>query len=292
MAAVTRTKGPLVDAEPVRRHVRELMAGGAGYARIAKAAGVNVSTINHMLYDRGSQPRSQRLTCVNAQRILGVQSHQISTGLVDNTGSRRRLQALMAVGWPPMHLGGRLELHQHYVSEIQRTSKVFAKTAHALAVAYNELWNQQPELHGVTRQAANRFRNYARAKGWPPPAAWDDDVIDDPQAQPEWTGYCGTDRGWWMHSTQKLPTCERCQVAHDEWKAEHRVLPRDQYIAAVGTARAEAATRGAGIAHDGRELMRFGHTTEQAAARLGITRDYLQQELIRHPEKAPEQVAA
>ncbi|MFC9244585.1 hypothetical protein ACFT7S_11310 [Streptomyces sp. NPDC057136] len=162
---------------------------------------------------------------------------------------------------------------------------MFAKTAHALAVTYNELWNQQPELHGVTRQAANRFRNYARAKGWPPPAAWDDDVIDDPAALPEWTGCCGTDRGWWMHTLQKLPMCELCEAAHERWNAKHRGLEKGAFQAALMKSRASASSRGSDIAEDGRELMRLGHSYDTAAGRLGVTLNHLQQELHRHPAR-------
>ncbi|MFG3136060.1 hypothetical protein ACGFZA_07535 [Streptomyces sp. NPDC048211] len=288
MSTATRARGPLVDAEPVRRHVRELMAAGAGYARIAKAADVPVATVNHMLYTPGARPRTQRLTIKNAQRLLSVQFHHISTGLVDSTGSRRRIQALMAIGWPPRHLGPRLGLHEHYVSEIQRTPKTLASTAHALAVTYNDLWNKTPELHGVTPQAANRCRNYARANGWPPAAAWDDDTIDDPAALPEWTGFCGTDRGYWVHVQQKVPMCEACKAAHQQWIADRADIEPMLRNQAMFAARAAAGTRGTDIATDGRELIRLGCDYEQAAARLGITRQHLQQELCRHPETARE----
>ncbi|MFF8297698.1 hypothetical protein ACF07M_20190 [Streptomyces globisporus] len=211
----TRTQGPLTDAEPVARHVRELMAAGVSYARIAAAAGVNTSTVNHLLYGRVHRPKAQRITTQNAQRILAVDVSQVTTGVVDATGTQRRLQALMAVGWPALRLGNILDLHPVYVRELQRRPRVYSKTAHAMAVAYNRLWNKEPERHGVSVQAANRSRNYARTKGWPPPAAWDDDLIDDPHAAPEWTGHCGTMRGWKAHREQNIPTCAACQASFD-----------------------------------------------------------------------------
>lgn len=176
--------GPQVDAEPVRQHVRELMAAGVSYARIAQAANINTSTINHMLYERAGRPRTKRLNHESARRILAVDVTQVPTGLVDATGTRRRLQALMTVGWPAVRLGALLNLHPVYVRQIQRQPKVYATTAHAMAVTYNKLWDKRPEHHGITQQAANRSRNYGRANGWAPPAAWDDDALDDPNRGP------------------------------------------------------------------------------------------------------------
>lgn len=178
-------RGPLVDAEPARRHVRELMAAGVSYARIARAANVTTSTVNHMLYPRSGRPITERLNHENARRILAVDVAQVPTGLVDPTGARRRLQALMAIGWPALSLGGSLGLHPGYVREIQRRPTIYATTAHAMAVTYNKLWDKQPEHYGISRQAANRTRNYAKANGWAPPAAWDDDALDDPNRGPD-----------------------------------------------------------------------------------------------------------
>lgn len=178
-------RGPLVDAEPVRRHVYELMAAGVAYHRIAKAANVATSTINHMLYDRRNRARTQRLNHENARRILAVQADQVTTGYVNATGSSRRIRALMATGWPPYHLGHRIGLNPNYVNEIQRADRILASTAHAVAVTYNQLWDKNPEHHGVGKQAATRMRNYARTNEWPPPAAWDDDALDDPTRGPE-----------------------------------------------------------------------------------------------------------
>lgn len=51
---------------------------------------------------------------------------------------------------------------------------------------------------------------------------------------------------------------------------------------------AAAASREADLAHDGRELLRHGADTEQAAERLGVTRNHLQQALLRHPDTLKE----
>lgn len=275
----------LVDAEPVRQHLRALMAAGAPYARVAETAGVPLSTVNHMLYDRRTRGRTQRLTIPTATRLLAVQAHQVTAGRINPTGSVRRLEALMAIGWPPSHLGPRLGLNSHYACEIQRNPTIYATTAHNLAVVYNQLWNKNPEHYGVSAQAANRFRNFGRARGWAPPAAWDDDTIDDPDAQPDWTGHCGTDRGWYMHREVKQTPCLRCQNAHDQWIASIRHLPMGERARVMATTRADALSRGAAIAENARELFAQGYTRRHAAERLGISLDRIEAELARHPDK-------
>ena len=51
-------------------------------------------------------------------------------------------------------------------------------------------------------------------------------------------------------------------------------------------------TRGELIAADGRELLSHGVLIEVAAARLGVTRNHLQQELLRHPEVEQDEAVA
>jgi hypothetical protein len=66
---------------------------------------------------------------------------------------------------------------------------VRAGTARAVCALYDELWDQPPP-EGTHRDkiAASRARNRAAAHGWPPPLAWDDDTIDDPDVVPNPTG--------------------------------------------------------------------------------------------------------
>ncbi|MFJ5785390.1 hypothetical protein [Streptomyces hydrogenans] len=171
------------------------------------------------------------------------------------------------------------------MSEIHRAERLLATTAHAVAVAYNAVWNEDPQRHGVSQQAACRFRNYAWTNGWAPPAAWDDDTLDDPDAIPDWTGFCGTDRGWWTHRIEHIPVCPACEQAHTDWLAAIKHLPRRERAVLVGRAQAQAHNRGAAIAENARELLALGETYETAAARIGVSRNHLQQELLRHPEQ-------
>ncbi|MGW1135642.1 hypothetical protein [Streptomyces griseoluteus] len=285
------TKGPLVDAEPARRHVRNLMAAGVSIVRLADHSGVPFAVISGLLYTRGpGRPRAQKIRLCNATGILNVSANEVATCYVDPTGTHRRLQALMAIGWPQLRLGPHIGRHPVYVNALLNQPNIYGTTAMAVATAYDRLWNQDPRQHGVKTGTWKKVVGVARTHGWAPPGAWDDDTIDDPTAQPEWTGECGTDRGYWMHRRQNLPMCARCETAHADWLAERRHLPASERWRQLALAKGAASNRGASLAHDARELLRYGVRIEQAAERLGVTRQHLQQELTRHP--ADEQVAA
>lgn len=105
--------------------------------------------------------------------------------LTDATGTVRRLQALSAVGWSRSRLARRLGMSPRNMSRLIRGSRVRFETARAVRGLYDELWATAPPAgtRGDSISAA-RARNVAERSGWPPPMAWDDDLIDDPAARP------------------------------------------------------------------------------------------------------------
>ncbi|WP_031189507.1 MULTISPECIES: hypothetical protein [Streptomyces] len=205
--------GPLINAEPARQHACALMAAGVSVRRMASAAGINPSIINGILYTRGSQPRGEKLRQANAEAILAVRAADVTPGTLDATGTRRRLQALVAVGWPLFRIGPALDMYPSMPGHLLMERTVYPTTAQTVAAGYGRLWNTDPRMHGIPPGSITRALRYARAQRWAPPAAWDDETIDDPTAGPEWTGYCGTRRGWHLHQRDGLPTCDRCAAA-------------------------------------------------------------------------------
>lgn len=182
-----------VPAEPVRAHVRSLTDAGIGQRRIALLADVSLSTITRLLYgEKGKTAPSRRVRVEAARRIMSVQVSLDVIGYttpVDATGTRRRLQALIACGWSRAKLAALVGIDPTNISRVLTTEKVWAGKARAVRDLYERLWDvAPPEDDWRDKIAANRSRSYAAEHGWAPPMAWDDEAIDDPSATPVGVG--------------------------------------------------------------------------------------------------------
>jgi len=181
---------PWVDAEPARQHLQELQAAGLGRRRIGELTGLdpaNIWRLQHGQPKHGKQPPKQ-IRQATAESILAVSASLevlAGTALVDATGSHRRLQALVAVGWSQRRLAVRLGISPANFGTMMRRPRVLASKALAIRDLYEELWNTAPECRSTQeRLAVTRSRNLAAARGWVPPMAWNDEDIDNPDAAP------------------------------------------------------------------------------------------------------------
>lgn len=181
-----------LDSAPVREHIIMLRENGVGLKRLAQITGVSTSTLGNIVYGRtergeGPQKRIERMT---AEKILAVQPgiDAFAAGAkIDATGTHRRLQALVAIGYSISSLGRHLGIDVTNMNGVMGgRGEVTAETARKVRALYDELWNQ-PNNPDEWRDkiAASRARNLAKARGWAPPMAWDDETVDDPTAQPE-----------------------------------------------------------------------------------------------------------
>jgi DNA-binding Xre family transcriptional regulator len=181
---------PLVDAKPVRRHVRKLLARPDwSMDKLAAASGVSRGVLNALLYPRGVMPVSARIRVENAQALMNVQPDldaYVEWALVDGVGTQRRLLALHAVGWPLRRLDELVGLTRSSVQRIVGggVEQVRASTARTVRDVYNAYWDKNPAAHGVTPVIVRRTRNQAALRGCYGPLCWDDMSIDDPRAKP------------------------------------------------------------------------------------------------------------
>jgi len=277
-----RNGGRRIDATPATRHVQALINKGCTISGI-----VNATKASHYTIVDLAEGTLHRILPDTARQILAFQptpDHPAFGYWTPATGTVRRLQALVAIGHPLHSIAAELDMPECTLRCIANETR--ANVAKNVAAGVGNVYAQRSTQPGPSDIA----KRNATAKGWVPPECWDDDTIDDPTAHPEWTGDCGTDRGWWLHRSNHIPVCPRCKAAHDEWKAQHRHLPLAKYNAALARARAAAgAYRGLAIAEDGLELIQQqGYTIELAAARIGVTRDHLQAELGRRREQLQE----
>lgn len=166
-----------VDAGPVRVHVQALRDSGLGFRRIAELSGVRRQTIQQLFSPRrGRSKPSAYVASATARKLLAVPVGEAAPGAhIDQTGTVRRLQALVAIGHSQSSLCTQLGITQSNSTRLfHGHSKVTAATAKRVA----ELYDRLSMVSGTNQRAIRR----AKANGWLPPLAWDDDAIDDPGA--------------------------------------------------------------------------------------------------------------
>jgi hypothetical protein len=115
------------------------------------------------------------VNAATARRILAVDPvvHGAAPTSVDATGTRRRLQALVAIGWPTNELGARLGNKSRYLKPLH-ADRVSRQTAESVDALYEQLKDTPgPDQRAVRRGARLH---------WAPPGYWDD--IDNPDAVP------------------------------------------------------------------------------------------------------------
>ncbi|MDX3230556.1 hypothetical protein [Streptomyces sp. ME19-01-6] len=264
-----------VDAAEARTRLLQLNET-MGWNDIGTAAGCSPRHLHQIALGRVT-----RINRGTHDKIMAAKQGTTGGVYIDATGSIRRVRALLAIGHSIETIattaGGVFSRIQPIAAGQPRMRRMLAdKIAHA----YNVLADQPG--------TSSRSRNRAASEGWAPPAAWDDDTIDNPQAHPDWTGHCGTDHGWWLHRLNNIPTCQRCETAHQQWLADLGPATSSERFTALRKARAAASSRGADLADDARELITLGYGHDAIAERLQVTKEHLYQTLKRHPQSYEE----
>jgi transcriptional regulator with XRE-family HTH domain len=182
---------PWADAAPVREHVRALRQAGASYEAIARAAGVATMTVRRLLHGEpaNGRPVPGRIRAAHAERLLAVTAASLQDAAArrDAAGTRRRLQALIAMGHPAASLARASGIPPRVVWGVVRgaTATVSRDVHAAVCVLYERTWDlRPPERNAAERRAAGAARRRAAVQGWPAPMALDDEQIDNPAYRP------------------------------------------------------------------------------------------------------------
>jgi hypothetical protein len=101
--------------------------------------------------------------------------HRQAPAYIDSTGARRRIQALMAIGWSLRSIHRQLG-YAPGGGSVAGSPTIRPTKAAKIAELYDRL--------SVTPGPSKNTRTYATKLGYAPPIAWDYDTIDDPDAQP------------------------------------------------------------------------------------------------------------
>jgi hypothetical protein len=101
-------------------------------------------------------------------------------------GTQRRLQALAARGWWPGAIARATGIPAPAIAAATTSPRTRSSDLdQKVADAYDQLWDQQPPAStGYDLTITERTRGRAARLDWPPPMAWDDDLIDQPDAAP------------------------------------------------------------------------------------------------------------
>lgn len=182
-------RGPLVDAAPIRAHLQALRANGISHQQIAGLIRVPLKTLDAIAYGRNGVA-VHRVRARPARRILTIPNrpeYRADRTRIDATGTRRRLQALTAIGWPLPLLAAELCRTETSVLRTMGRRNVTQRTARNVRNLYDRRWDTRPpEPTTEQRAAAEQARSHARRHGWPVPLDWDD-IDNDPDnaAYPE-----------------------------------------------------------------------------------------------------------
>ncbi|MFD8384268.1 hypothetical protein ACFV2X_38100 [Streptomyces sp. NPDC059679] len=220
-AITAGTWRPWANAAPIRAHVQAIRAAGLALDDLTKVTGVGRGTLNHLLW---GTPAAEKIRSESAAVLLSYRPRleDYSPGsLIDPTGTRRRIQALVVAGWPLTHLAARLGLFRQNFVRLLTAERVTVAVARSIRDLYDQLWRADPVEGGATPTGAARARKYAAERQWAPVGVWDDDTMDDPASFPDWTGKCGTPEGYRAHyDMQIMPACQPCRHARARYRWE------------------------------------------------------------------------
>ncbi|UJP39356.1 helix-turn-helix domain-containing protein [Cellulomonas palmilytica] len=167
-----------VPATRARRHIERLRAAGCSVRGIAECAGLSPSVVSKI--GAGKQPT---VTVKVARTLLAVRPDSIlnrphGPGFVPNLGARRRIEALLALGWAHAHITERMGTRTTSQLVLHQVGDWIARETHdAVVAAYDAL--------AMSPGPSERTRRRAAVLGYAPPLAWDDDTLDDPDARPQ-----------------------------------------------------------------------------------------------------------
>lgn len=224
-AITAGTWQPWADAEPVRVHIRHLQSCSMGLRTIAAAANVDRKRLQGVLNgrpDRGTGPQ-EKVRPALAAAVLAVEptlENLAPATLISPLGTLRRVHALVAVGWPQRHLAAHLGMRPTNFGAMLACDHVLVRRALEVRAMYEALWRADPAEHGATKGGIERAKRYAAERRWAPVGAWDDEAIDDPAGFPDWTGHCGSHRGYDIHRSLGIPICDPCREAGAAYRRE------------------------------------------------------------------------
>lgn len=168
---IVRGRGSRHPLEPVIAHIELLMRSGWTLNAIEKASGVDRRGMFNI-----RNRRQKTVHHATAARLFKLQPGA-TPHLVDATGARRRIQALVVMGWSMSKQAEEAGLSHTAIEEI--ASGLRRHVVFSTHEAIRALYRQRSRTRGPSGWA----RSFGARQGWHGPMDWDD--IDDVSANPE-----------------------------------------------------------------------------------------------------------
>ncbi|MGC4174317.1 hypothetical protein [Demequina sp.] len=129
------------------------------------------SQIQNIERDRGQKSAAPTSTCARVETVNSI-------------GTVRRLRALIALGWSQAGLAVRAGMSSRTVWLLVRHPELCPDVTLATRARVVELYDElSMKIPPESRHKTVAVR-LARAAGWVPPLAWDDEDLDDPEGHP------------------------------------------------------------------------------------------------------------
>lgn len=166
-----------VDAAPVIEHIKALQRLGWTLDQIAQAARVGVKVPQSIL-----RTGRTKVTAATRSGILSVPLEpKASQRGVSALATRRRVQALMRLGWSSAAVGPRVGM----TGPVLLASVAADRVSFALELRVKKVYKKLAVTPGPSRHA----RVLATRLGYMSPAAWTDETIGIPEVRVNLTGY-------------------------------------------------------------------------------------------------------
>lgn len=185
---------PRVSVDAAREHVGALLAAGLRAGHVAELAGVSPATMCNI-----TDPNTGRIKAEIERAILAVPIPDrpgdvaADNALVPIVGASRRVQALVAHGYPQSHLARELGIypaHTTMAALVGRPNRKIGATGQNITAKRDRAIKELFDRLQMTPGPSDRAREYGLRHHWPLPFEWDEDTIDHPDATPigaRWT---------------------------------------------------------------------------------------------------------
>jgi hypothetical protein len=151
--------------------------------RISERSSIGNTTIDNIVFGYMSKRTGKHVTQQKVERYTADAIMSLApivtgseTGFVSTRGTRRRVEALMTLGWPRPYQARQIGMDPTDFVDMLKQDKVTISTHNRVKKLYEKLWNTQAT--NFRKEDISRAKNYAKKNGYLAPLAWDNIEID------------------------------------------------------------------------------------------------------------------